>query len=163
MLSISKLDKSHNRQAFDCGVEPLNHFIKKQASQLIKRDETVIYVAHDGATIAGFYTLSACEIVQADDPNYLKKQSPHSPIPCILLGRLAVDKRYRGIGLGGDLLLNALTQAKVLAGMMGLAFVVVDTKDETAKAFYEHYGFYPLQSDPTRLCFAIREIPVLQG
>lgn len=159
MLSISKLDKSYNRQAFDCGVEPLNHFIRKQASQIIKRDETVIYVAHDGETIAGFYTLSACEIVQADDPTFLKKQSPHNPIPCVLLGRLAVDKNYRGIGLGGDLLMSALKQSKLLSSMMGLAFVVVDSKDDTAKAFYEHYGFYPLQSDPMRLCFAIREIP----
>jgi predicted GNAT family N-acyltransferase len=158
VLYINKLDKSHDRQSFDCGVDSLNHFIKSQASQLLKRHETVIYVAHDGAVVAGFYTLSACQITQDCDPTYLKKQSPYTPIPCVLLGRLAVDMRYRGMGLGGDLLLSALKKCVHLSDSLGVAFVVVDAKDDTAKAFYQYYGFHALQSDPMRLCLPISSI-----
>lgn len=159
VLQISKLEKHHQRQAFDCGVQPLNHFIQKLATQMLKRSEVAIYIACDDTTVAGFYTLSACEIHQADDPKQLKKHSPHIPIPCVLLGRLAVDKRYQSRGLGGDLLLNALIRCKALAGMLGVAFVVVDAKDEAAKRFYEQYGFIELQHQPMRLCLAIRSIP----
>lgn len=162
VLSISKLNKLHNRQAFDCGIEPLNRFIRQLASQMIKRDEVAIYVAHQDNQVFGFYTLSACEITQSDDPNYLKKQSPHTPIPCVLLGRLAVDKSMQGKGLGADLLRNALSRCKQLAQILGVAFVVVDAKDENAKSFYEYYGFVALQNNPMRLCFAIREIPEIK-
>lgn len=159
MLSISKLDKSHNRQAFDCGIEPLNRFIRQQASQLIKRDETVIYVAHEGNRIAGYFTLSNIHIVQDDDPKHLKRQSPHTPIGGVLIGRLAVDVNYRGIGLGGDLLLNALSKVKIISQMTGTAFVIVDAKDETAKAFYEHYGFIELENKPMTLIYPVASIP----
>ena len=158
-MLISKLDNSHDRTNFDCGIEVLNCFIKQLASQLIKRHETVIYVAHDGERVAGFYTLSANQIEQADDPAQLKKQSKHTPIPCVLLGRLAVDKQYQGQGLGADLLLHALQTIKQLSQTLGIAFVVVDAKDETAKSFYQAYGFFELQNQPLRLCFPVAKIP----
>lgn len=156
---ITKLNLHHQRQTFDCGVEPLNRFIKQQANQLIKRYETVVYVAEEQQQVVGFYTLSRCEIHQTQAPILLKKQSPYTPIPAVLLGRLAVDCRYQQRGLGRDLLLHAMTTCKQLANMMGLAFVVVDAKDETAKKFYQRYGFTPLSQRPLRLCYPIKNIP----
>lgn len=158
-MLITRYDKSHNKADFDCGNEPLNRFIRQQASQLIKRYETVICGAIDDNRLAGFYTLSACQIMQSDDSERLKHQSPHSPIGCVLLGRLAVDNRYKGQGLGADLLLHAMKTAKALSHMLGLGFVVVDAKDETTKAFYQKYGFFELSSHPKRLCYAIKDIP----
>nr|WP_255758843.1 GNAT family N-acetyltransferase [Neisseria lisongii] len=157
---ITKLDKHHQKADFDCGNEALNRFIRQQAGQLLKRNETVIYGAVDKDRLAGFYTLSACQIMQADDEALLKKQSPHSPIGCVLLGRLAVDKRYKGKGLGSDLLLHAMRTVRKLSHMMGLAFVIVDAKDDNAQAFYEKYGFRELTRCPKRLCYAVKDIPL---
>lgn len=158
-MLITKLAKHHDKTNFDCGIEALNRFIRQQASQLLKRHETVIYGAIDDDHLAGFYTLSACQIMQADDAELLKCQSPHSPIGCVLLGRLAVDKAYQGQGLGADLLLHAMQTSKRLSDMLGLAFVVVDAKDDTAHAFYSKYGFCELSQKPMRLCYAIKDIP----
>lgn len=158
-MQISKLDKSHNRKAFDCGNEAINRFIKQLASQMLKRHEVIIYVAHEGNTVAGFYTLSANQIEQADDPDALKKQSKHTPIPCVLLGRLAVDNNFQGMGLGGDLLLHALKTTKQLSQTLGIAFMVVDAKDDKAKSFYEAFGFIELQNKPLRLCYPVVSIP----
>lgn len=158
-MFITKYGKDHDKADFDCGNEPLNRFIRQQASQLLKRHETVIYGAIDGNRLAGFYTLSACEIHRQDDEILLKRQSPHSPIGCVLLGRLAVDRAYKGQGLGADLLLHAMQTAKALSQILGIAFVVVDAKDETAQAFYEKYGFRELSNHPKRLCYAIKDIP----
>lgn len=160
MLSISKLTKEHDRAGFDCGNQALNHFISHLASQMIKRHETVIYVAHDQTkAVVGYYTLSAMQIDAQDDPKLLAKQSKHLPIPCVLLGRLAVDKSYQGRGIGRDLLLHALRNVKVLSQSLGLAFVVVDAKDETAKAFYQVYGFVELSRVPHRLCLPVASLP----
>lgn len=158
-MLITRYDKSHNKDDFDCGIEPLNRFIKNQASQLIKRNETVIYVANDDGRIAGYYTLSACEINRSDDEILLKKHSPHTPIGCVLLGRLAVDNAYKGQGLGADLLLHAMQTAKALSQILGVAFVVVDAKDSTANAFYRKFGFCELSHQPNRLCYPIKDIP----
>ncbi|WP_375540341.1 GNAT family N-acetyltransferase [Moraxella nasovis] len=117
-MLITKLTRNHDKTTFDCGVLPLNRFIKQQASQLLKRHETVIYGAIDNNRLTGFYTLSACHIIQRDDSERLKRQSPHSPILCVLLGRLAVDKACKGQGLGADLLLHAMQTAKRLSEMM---------------------------------------------
>lgn len=159
-MLITKLQKHHHKADFDCGVEALNRFIRQQDSQLLKRHETVIYGAVDDNRLAGFYTLSACQIMQSDDSQLLKRQSPHSPIGCVLLGRLAVDDRYKGQGLGMDLLLHAMQTAKRLSDMLGIAFVVVDAKNETTQRFYEKYGFCELTNHPKRLCYPIKDIPI---
>lgn len=158
-MQITKLSHQHNKSQFDCGVDILNRFIKQQANQLLKRHETVIYVAVDNDDIAGFYTLSNCEIMQTDDHRYLKKQSPYTPIPCALLGRLAVDNHHKGKGLGADLLLHAMQTVKKLSEIIGIAFVIVDAKDNAAKQFYQHYGFVELSQKPMRLCYAVKDIP----
>lgn len=160
MLSVVKFDKSFDRESFDCGVAVLNDFLKTRASQYIKRYEAVVYCAFDDQTqkIAGLYTLSNTAICQADDPVLLKKQHPTAPIGCVLIGRLAVDKHYQGMGLGSDLLIHALRTTKTLADMVGIAYVVVDAKDENAKRFYEKYGFKPISTNPMRLCYPVKNL-----
>lgn len=160
MLSVVKFDKTFDRASFDCGVPVLNEFLQIRASQYIKRYEAVIYCAYDDELqkIAGYYTLSNTAIYQIDDTEILKKQHPTAPIGCVLIGRLAVDKNYQGIGLGSDLLIHALHTVKAISEMTGVAFVVVDAKDEQAKQFYEKYGFKSLTSNPMRLCYPVKNL-----
>lgn len=157
-MLISKLSKQHDRKAFDCGQSEINRFLRQLASQVTKRHESVIYVAHEGNTIMGFYTLSSSQINKTDDPQQLKKYSGHIPVPCILIGRLAVDINHQGKGIGTDLLAHALITIKSVADLVGTAFVVVDAKDEAVKAFYEGYGFTELQANPMRLCYPVSQI-----
>lgn len=72
-LVFEPLNKNHNRLLFDCGNETLNRFIKELASQILKRQETVIYVCHDKGRVIGFYTLSADKIHKIDSPQRIKK------------------------------------------------------------------------------------------
>lgn len=160
-MQIRKFDKSFLKAGFDCGDEVLNGFIKQQANQIIRRNETVIHCAVKDQTVIGFYTLSSCEIRRSVDDVLLKKQSPYTPIPCALIGRLAVDKNYKGQGIGADLLLHALQTVVNLSKHIGMAFVVVDAKNEQAKAFYERYGFSVLSQQPMRLCYPVKDIPRL--
>jgi GNAT superfamily N-acetyltransferase len=70
---------------------------------------------------------------------------------CPLLGRLAVDKRYRGQGLGERLLLNALYWSWRLFSEIASVAVVVDAEDDHARVFYLCYEFLPFPEQEQRL------------
>ncbi len=102
--------------------------------------------------IAGFYTLSAFSVRAAELPEAIARQLPRYPlIPATMLGRLAVDQRYRGQGLGGVVLLDALRRARDASQQVASVAVIVDAKSDEARSFYEHYQFMRFVSDPYRL------------
>jgi GNAT superfamily N-acetyltransferase len=53
-----------------------------------------------------------------------------------LIGRLAVDRGYAGKGLGADLLADAPHRIAGASTTIGIAAVLVQAKDEAAKAWY---------------------------
>ena len=73
-------------------------------------------------------------------PGWLRRNTPQ-PVPTILLGRLAVDARYQGHHIGAQLLRDAILRAQSIASELGARALVVDPIDESAAAFYRHYGF----------------------
>jgi GNAT superfamily N-acetyltransferase len=90
--------------------------------------------------VVGYYGLSMKDIVRADAPSSIRRGGPLS-ISVVLLGRLAVDRREQGRGLGKALLKDALLRSARAARSVGARALVVDAKDEDARRFYEHYGF----------------------
>ena len=62
-------------------------------------------------------------------------------VPLMLIGRLAVDQRYQGIGLGTDLLADALKRCLTVSEVAGVRAVVTHAIDEAAMAFYQRHGF----------------------
>jgi GNAT superfamily N-acetyltransferase len=53
-----------------------------------------------------------------------------------VIGRLAVDREFAGQGLGADLLSDALRRTALAALTIAIAAVLVQAKDDAAKAFY---------------------------
>src|SRR6516165_5348756 len=107
-MVIKKLTRAHNREAFDCGEETLNDFLRTKARKWAESGMGVTRVAlptHDDPTIVGYYTLAASSLDRSALPGL--KSGPRQ-IPVILLGRLAVDVKYQGQGIGDRLLLHAL-------------------------------------------------------
>ena len=114
---------------------------------------------HDGA-VAGYYTLSATSVLLVDLPPPVSKKLPRYPaVPATLLGRLAVDQRYRGRQLGESLLFDAFSRT-LRSDIASFAFVV-DAKDATARAFYERYGFMVLTGSGRRMFKPMSEIAAL--
>jgi GNAT superfamily N-acetyltransferase len=95
-------------------------------------------------------------------PEIAKKLPRYPVVPAVLLGRLAVDRRYHGMGLGGVLLGDALM--RTARAELGVFAMVVDATDEAAQRFYERYGFTLLPGETRRLCLpistALRAMPV---
>ena len=158
---IAPLEARHDRSAFSCGVKELDDYFHARAGQDIRRRlaSCFVMVADDGS-IAGYYTLSATSIALSDLPATLAGKLPRYPtIPATLLGRLAVDRKYRSQGLGEALLYDAF--AKALRSEIASFAFVVDAKNEAARAFYERYQFVGLSDFGTRMFVPLSEIAKL--
>jgi ribosomal protein S18 acetylase RimI-like enzyme len=157
------LGDKHNRAAFSCGVDALDRYLQKQASQDVsKRVAAAFVITPDGETIAGFYTLSAHVVSLGDLPTNVAKKLPRYPnVPATLLGRLAVSKDFRGRGIGELLLLDAFKRVLANAREVASAMVVVDANDDRAREFYLHHDFIPLPSQANRLFYSVKTIEKL--
>jgi predicted GNAT family N-acyltransferase len=151
-FTIRPLGKE-NRAAFSCGEQALDTYFKKQASQDIKRRVGAVFIVIDeNNVIAGYYSLSSTAVLLKDLPADISNKLPKYPlVPSTLLGRLAVDERYRGYRLGEYMLIDALKRALEASQEIGSAAVIVDAKNQKAKTFYLKYGFIELPDQPFRL------------
>jgi GNAT superfamily N-acetyltransferase len=150
-LRVEALGPHHDRNSFNSGVEPLDRYLRAQAGQEARKNIAAPFVLMlpDGA-IGGYYTLSATAVKISELPADITRRLPRYPlVPATLLGRLAVDLRYRGNGYGRYLLADALHRA-VLSEIASFA-VVVDAKDEAARRFYERESFLPFPDQPMKL------------
>jgi GNAT superfamily N-acetyltransferase len=157
---IEPLHDSHERREFSCGKAPLDDFLRLRAGQYESRRLGRTYVAlfPSAATVAGYYTLAAGAIAVANLPPEAAKRLPKHPVPVILLGRLAVDQKARGQGLGRALLRDALRRSPELSEQLGLFAVEVLAIDTEAKEFYTKYGFVPLADNDLHLFLPVRTI-----
>jgi|SRR5690606_14231435 len=162
---IELLDKKHNREDFDCGKELLNNYLKTQAGQDIKRKLSACFVlSGNGTNIQGYYTLSNNSIPLSSFSKHIQKKLPKSyhSIPTTLLGRLAIDKKYQGQGIGKILLIDALKRSYEISQKMGSFAVVVDPIDEEAEKFYKKYDFIKLP-DSKKMFIASKTLQELFG
>jgi len=153
-----RLTKDHDRNAFDCGVPSLNDYLKKYALQNQKKHVARTYVATRANRIVGYYSLAYGSVSLEEAPESVKSGLPRHPIPLILLARLAVDSTEQGRGLGVALLKDALLRTILAAKIAGLRAMLVHAKDDSAKRFYEKFGFEPSRIDTYHLFLRLSDI-----
>jgi GNAT superfamily N-acetyltransferase len=144
----------HQRAGFDCGKSSLNEFLRTLVTQYERRrlGRTFVAVrASEPDSIVGFYTLAAGSVAFQHLPQEAARTLPRHPVPVVLLGRLAVDRRTQGQGLGRTLLVDALQRTFGLSTSLGVFAVVVLAIDEEAARFYARFGFTPLLDNPLHL------------
>ena len=154
-LSIELLSQSHNSALtlFDCEEPDLNGYIQDDALwQQEKRLNRTFLFLHDGKVV-GFISLNA----DLTKPQYLKKEdiikkegSDRPPyrdgFPCALIGRLAVDKTYKGHDIGTAIVRWAVgIIADYVSKYIGVAFITVDPKAKS-RNFYIKLGFIDMYS-----------------
>lgn len=154
----------HVRAGFDCGIEALNDWLAARISQFHKRDLARAYVLVEAgqAVVKGYYALSNHAIVYDALPQDQAKGLPQIDVPVVLIGRLAVDSSVHGQGLGEYLLLDALRRSEFLATKVGIQAVEVEAINESARQFYQKYGFLSLADDPEHLFLPMKVIRKLK-
>ena len=149
---LESLSGEHERSLFRCGEDALDRYFQTQVTQDIRRHIANCFVAVESATsqVAVWYTISAASIPLVDLPPDETKRLPRYPtVPAIRIGRLAVDQRFQGRGLGAALLADAASRA--LKADAAAFTLLVDAKNDSAVAFYERFGFRTLAIQPRTL------------
>ena len=152
-LVIEPLDRRHDRTNFFCGLPELDRYLARQAGQDVRRRIARVFVCTAGETdaVLGFYTLSALSIDLASLPAELSRKLPRHPVPCALIGRLAVDRSAQGRGMGRLLVADAVKRVVAAGETVAMHALIVDAANDAAKRFYQGFGFLPLTDDPMRL------------
>lgn len=147
-LRLEVLDATHDRTTFDCGSVQLDRYLREQVTQDVRRRVATCFVAlTDERRISGYYTLASSSVPLSDLPiETTKKLLRYPSVPTVRLGRLAVDQVFKGQGLGGALLADALD--RVARAEIAAYAVIVNAKDEEAVLFYRHHGFIALPDSP---------------
>lgn len=157
------LDKSFDRAPFDCGSPELNDFLKAKARQNqtanFNRTFVAIQSGDKAKRVLGFYSLSMGEVDLSSLPEEKQKKLPKHPVPVARMGRLAVDNSIKGQGLGKLLLVDAMKRVQSASTDVGVYALLVDAKDDPAKAFYKKYGFIELTDEPMTLFLPLASFP----
>ena len=157
----SPVSKVHDREAFDCGDAPLNEFLCRHARQSHERGGAKTFIASptaDKRSVLGFYSLSPGSIDHARTPALVRKGLARYEVPVFRLGRLAVDLRMQGLGLGGQLLLAAGRRCIHAATEVGGVALLIDAKDDRVAGWYKSYGALSLLDAPLSLVLPLDTI-----
>jgi len=148
--SIEPLGGEHVRTDFDCGQPKLNEFLRTLAGQYERKGvgRTYVLVPNDEKVVAGYYTLASSQLDLGRLSAKLAKKLPKHPVPVILLGRLAIDRRHQGKGLGPDLLIDASKRCLKVAQEIGVFALATVAIDEQAMRFYSRFGFESSEDQP---------------
>lgn len=155
------LAHEHHCSGFGCGSAPLDSWLRNQAhkNQASGASRTFVTcaVGDDARAVLGYYTLAASSVVLDQVPGSVRRHMP-DPIPVILVGRLAVDQRCQGAGLGSSLLRDAILRVAGVANSVGIRALLVHAIDDAAAACYRRFGFVPSPMDDQTLFLTIDQI-----
>ena len=155
------IDKKHDREAFDCGDQALNEFLRRYARKSHELGGAKTFLAIDNAdnkTVLGFYSLCPASVAYGRAPEIIRRGLARSDVPGFRLARLAVDRRLQGEGLGGQLLLAAGRRCVLVSAEVGGVVLVIDAKNERVAGWYASYGAVPLLDAPLTLLLPLATI-----
>lgn len=152
IIRILAIREEHRREEFDCGVEALNTYLRRYARQNHEKNIARTYVAvGEAKQVLGYYSLASASIEFESLPEDYAKRLPKYPVPAVRIARLAVSKTAQGKGLGERLLVDALKRILAVSAEVGVHLILVDAKNDKARAFYQRYGFGGLHDKSTTL------------
>ncbi len=159
------LAEAHDVTAFDCGVDALNTFLKSHALQNQRNNSARTFVSTRAGSseVVGFYSLCAASVDFEQTPDRIRKGLARHEVPLVLLARLAVDERCKGQGLGASLLQDAFYRFIKAQEAIGARALLAHAKDDSAKAFYEKWGFVSTEGLPLHLYILTKQIKANLG
>jgi GNAT superfamily N-acetyltransferase len=146
------LESDHDIEGFACGNPALDEWLAGRAlgNQSLGSSRTWVVTPEAGDQVVAFYASSTASVLRSAAPSRLGRNQP-GEIPAVLLGRMAVDVKHQGVGLGAALLKHFMLKAIEVASSVGVRLALVHAKNEPASTFYRRYGFIESPIDPLTL------------
>lgn len=147
----------HDLTAFSCGVQSLDGWLRQRALKNQVTGASRTFVVCDGDRVLAYYALASSSVVAEVATGRLRRNMP-DPIPVVVLGRLAIDQRLHGQGIGRALVRDACSRVMAAADAIGIRGLLVHALSPEAQAFYEHLGFEPSALEPMTLMATIADV-----
>jgi hypothetical protein len=146
------LQDHHVITGFDCGKPQLNQWLLERSRKSQGRTARTFVVVAEGRVIA-FYSLSAGSVERDALPTARLRRDTPQPVPVLVIGRLAVDLKFKVQGYGRGLLKDAILRSLTLSTEVGFLAIIVHAHDGEGVTFYPKYGF--LQSPTNERTFIL--------
>lgn len=155
-----RITAEHNITAFDSGEETLDEWLRKRATKSGSSGGSRCFVICEGKTVIGYYTLCNGGVAHETAPKAMRRNMP-DPLPAMLLGRLAVDRRYHNQGLGSGLLRDAMLRTLRLSQETGISLMFLHALHDRAKQFYISRGFVQSPLQPMTLMMTMATVQAI--
>ncbi len=158
LLAPQPLTAVHRVNDFACGEPSLDEWLKRRALNNQQSGASRTFVVVDEADqVLGYYALAAGAVAHQLATGAVRRNMP-DPVPVLVLGRLAVDRRAQGIQLGAGMLQDAVNRAISVSQNTGVRALLVQALNEQARGFYQHYGFVPSPHNPMTLMLCLHTL-----
>lgn len=154
------LDQSHTVEGFDCGDEVLNRWLATRALSNQHGGSSRTWVVTDEVgQVVAFYASSTATVLHRDASGRYRRNQP-DPLPALLLGRLAVDRKHAGEGLGKALVKHFLLKAIEVAHLVGVRVLLVHAASPEAVHYYGQFGFEPSPVDDLTMMMLVKDLEI---
>lgn len=158
LLAPQPLTAVHRVNDFACGEPSLDEWLKRRALNNQQSGASRTFVVVDEADqVLGYYALAAGAVAHQLATGAVRRNMP-DPVPVLVLGRLAVDRRAQGIQLGAGMLQDAVNRAISVSQNTGVRALLVQALNEQVRGFYQHYGFVPSPHNPMTLMLCLHTL-----
>jgi GNAT superfamily N-acetyltransferase len=155
LTAPEKLNPAHDLSQFRCGEPELDDWLKRRALHNEESGASRTYVVCAGQQVAGYYALAAGAVAHRDALGRVKRNMP-DPLPVMVIGRLAMDLKFQGRGIGTALLKDAVLRTVKAAEIAGIRAILVHAISEGAKRFYEKLGFIESPTNPMTMMITVQ-------
>ena len=155
------LTEEHDLSDFDCDDEDPNNFLKEDALPQQNENLNVTKLVMCKGKIIGYTSLltDALILKNINDESLKLKikgklgvKSKNKNAPAVKIGRLAIDKRYAGKGLGSHILDNILANLKKISkNHIGFRFIIVEGYAKALNFYIVKNGFENLEKDKEKV------------
>jgi GNAT superfamily N-acetyltransferase len=141
---------------FDSGNVELDAWLIKRALKNEDSGASRTYVVTVAEAVIAYYCLANGSVVNTTAPGKVRRNMP-DPIPVMVIGRLAVDRRWQGQGMGYALMRDAVLRTLQASQIGGIRAILVHAISEEAKQFYQKCGFIPSPVAPMTLMVTLTD------
>ena len=157
LLPPELLAEAHDLDEFNCGEASLDDWLRRRARANQASGASRTYVVCEGRRVVAYYALASGVVTVESAPGRFRRNLPN-PIPVAVLARLAVDKDWKGQGIGRALFRDAAHRVAQAADVIGIRGIVVHAISEEAKSFYLALGFDASPREPMTLMVTLSDV-----